>query len=423
MHTCSCAGGKKRKAKTGHRASFAPAQAYDPAAPVISNRRMRILLLTRHFPPVVSGGARRPFLLARALASAGADIRVMAPTLAEGVRGVVVPHPSPAPASDGPPLKPSQGRVAAPVKDWVRANLLLPDPDIRWALRAVRHARRLEAFRPDWVLTTSPPESVHIAGLMLSRRYGCRWAADFRDHWLVQPLLRQREGAARRAVETLLAKAILSHADLLVAPEEGVLKEAQGYVHGKKCLLLPQPGPAPGRRSSTDAGRDETIAIVHTGSFSLSQDTRRIEDALAVFSAARAADPRFRLILAGRLTAEEARRAQAADGVELRGILSLEEAWRIQAEADILLLVAAPDAATTPGKLAEYRSAGRPIVCIGGGAWRCGLAGAERAPLEQLLALRDPAERERLAQAQAMSAHPPDMVAQRLLEAMQAEQA
>src|SRR3977135_757110 len=39
-------------------------------------------------------------------------------------------------------------------------------------------------FRPDVVVTSSPPNCVHMAGLYLKLRYGLPWVADFRDPWI-----------------------------------------------------------------------------------------------------------------------------------------------------------------------------------------------------------------------------------------------
>ncbi|MBY0422923.1 MAG: hypothetical protein K2Q06_11515, partial [Parvularculaceae bacterium] len=139
---------------------------------------MRLLLIARHYPPAVSGGARRPFLLARALRSRGCEVFVVAPSLPDGEPGRVVPHPN-RDAGTAPPAPPGWRDHA---RDW----LLWPDPDIRWSRRAAAAALAAD-FAPDWVWTTAPPESIHIGGLLMKRSRGARWLADVRDHWLDRP--------------------------------------------------------------------------------------------------------------------------------------------------------------------------------------------------------------------------------------------
>ena len=81
----------------------------------------RLLLLTRHYPPAVSGGIRRPYLLARVLRDLGVEVRVIAPSLPEGEPGLAVPHPNRDPTSDPGAARPSIRSIA-------RDLLLWPDP-------------------------------------------------------------------------------------------------------------------------------------------------------------------------------------------------------------------------------------------------------------------------------------------------------
>lgn len=396
----------------------------------LSQHSMKILILARHFPPIVSGGARRPFLLAKGLIARNAIVRVIAPELPPDIEGLVVPHPAPAPAAQEEATtgatsdSPRSSSPNPPLKDWLRANILLPDPDIRWAIRTARAAQRLTDFKPDWVVTTSPPESLHIAGLLTARWFRCAWAADFRDNWLVEPLVKEREGLLRRTAEKAIAKTVLPQADLLFAPEQCMLDEVSSYARKTPQVLIPQPAFFPSKDVSNsapdDVGLGEKITVLHTGSFSLSHDKRSIDGALALISQARAHDVRYELVLIGRLTTQEKRRASATDGVRVLGVIGMEDTWRAQANADALLLVSAPNAVSPPGKLAEYRAAGQPIVFIGGGAWRRAIPGADQDPLSQLLAHKAPANAAMHAGTITGAQQPPspDNAAENLLQAM-----
>ncbi len=327
---------------------------------------MRIAMLARHFPPAVSGGARRPYLLARALAEAGHEVRVIAPAACDGVAVTAVPHPH----VDPPTGAPSQ----AGLRDRLRASVLLPDPDVRWAWRA---GSAVLDIAPDWVFSTSPPESSHVGGARLARRFGCRWVADFRDHWFESPLRAERAALPlRTAIERRIARRLARRIDLAIAVSKSIAREMRG-LGARRVEVLENFAAPPAGRIALSAGE---IHVVHTGSFALSDPARRLAPVLDAFAAA--GNPRVRLHLVGRLTDEETRlvaACPAAGRIALAGPVDLETARAWQASADVALLVTAPDTPHVPGKLAEYRAAGRPVIAFGGGAW-LKAAGIEAVP-------------------------------------------
>ena len=109
---------------------------------------MKVLLVTRHFPPEISGGGRRPFLIHRGLTRLGVDVDVLAPRLPDGVSGLEVPVGNSSQTQSGP----ARPGLLDPLRYWAR----WPDPEIVWAKRALA---RLDAQGRsyDWVVTTSPP--------------------------------------------------------------------------------------------------------------------------------------------------------------------------------------------------------------------------------------------------------------------------
>jgi glycosyltransferase involved in cell wall biosynthesis len=336
---------------------------------------MHILMICRHFPPAVSGGSRRPYLLARSLMTLGCEVTVVAPEACPDVPTVVVPHPH---------VDPDAGKSVVPstvrdLRNILRTWILLPDPDVRWAVRA---ARTFVPVRPDWVLTTSPPESSHVAGWLLKRRLRCRWVADFRDTWFAEPLRpeRQRRGA-RRTVERIFARRLLGAADATIAVTRFVGDEVSAIRPGLFATTIGYFAEA-----AADPAKlpEETVNVVHTGSFALSDPRRSIEPVLAAFEAA--SNPELHLYLVGRLNADEVRRAAGsplADRITVTGALPRDRARAYQAAADVLLLVAVPGSQRVPGKIAEYQAAGRPVLAVGGAAW---LAEFGLSPVDDLAA-------------------------------------
>ena len=376
-------------------------------------RKASVLIVARHYPPLVSGGARRPFLLAEGLRALGHEVRIVAPALPKGEAGLAVPHVTATVSEEAAGAAPP--RAATPVRDAVRAHAMLPDPDIRWALAACRVTRRSGWPAPDWVITTSPPESVHVAGLILSRQYRARWIADLRDSWFEEPLFAVRQGGLRRAAERPLARVLVSRADLVTAATPAIRDEVK-RLGALAALVLPQPGPPPAPPQVSDHGGP--LKLLHTGSFSLSHADRDIAPLLGLFAAARTDGLNLRLRLVGRLTEKERSAARLA-GAEVAPPVPIGEAWALQREADILVLVAAEGTDAVPGKLAEYAASGRPVLCLGGGAWRADVPGADRPPLALLGELRAPEARSALAKAQARLAVTPEDVARQLVRAME----
>ena len=64
---------------------------------------------------------------------------------------------------------------------------MLPDNkilSIAGMLRSIQAVVR--QVRPDAVITSSPPPSIHLVGCYLRKYFGIRWLADYRDIWFSQ---------------------------------------------------------------------------------------------------------------------------------------------------------------------------------------------------------------------------------------------
>lgn len=341
-----------------------------------------ILLLARHYPPAVSGGARRPGLLVEALRDLGAQVFVVAPSLpaAEvGRFGLAVPHPN-----RDPSTAPEQ-RLGRSLKDLAREWLLWPDPDIRWAMRAARAAAEAVPFQPDWILTTSPPESLHVAGAWLKRRLRARWAADFRDTWLYRPHRQQRSHPLRRAGEALVARAILPGANLVLAVDPVVAADIK-RLGARAPVVLPHF--SPDRLPPPARLMDDRLNVVHAGSIELSDPSARIEDLLTPFRTALADNPQLHLHLVGRLSHRERVLAGECPEVTLHGPKSYEEALALIGAADALALVASRKMHVPPSKIVDYLATDKPILAFGEGEWRQDPRTPRSAALEVMRRLR-----------------------------------
>jgi glycosyltransferase involved in cell wall biosynthesis len=353
-----------------------------------------ILLVARHYPPSVSGGARRPALLAAGLRERGWTVHVASPYAPMGEPDwIETLHPAglrgdKASSTPTPPLQ----RWTEEAKSHLRQALYWPDGDMRWG-RSVAHAVRHAGVKPDIVLTTSPPESAHLAGPVIKREHGAAWIAELRDSWIEDPLRGElKSSAMRRKLERRIAKALLSQADHVVAVSEAIGAEVLRLA-GDECPPVSVIGhfARASSRKYTFAG--EGPYFLHSGRFTLSHPERRIELVLEAFAKARVELPNASLHLVGRLTQAEIETVSArpdAAHITLHGEVDYDTALSMQGAADGLVLFQQGTSAL-PGKLSEYLLTRVPILVVGDGPWRARLADLAHYPLESAaLALSAP---------------------------------
>src|ERR1700736_6352177 len=177
---------------------------------------MRILICSFYFPPSGGGGVQRPLKFAQRLPEFGIETRVIAPTDSQWIH-------SDEPATGVSPLHVyrtpfigPRGRLPAEELYATRGagrlrrraalfprRLLVPDENVSWALSAVPAIVRIIRREPiDVLLTTSPPNSVHLIGAAVKRLTGIRWVADVRDSIVANPDRRIESLAVRLKQQT-----------------------------------------------------------------------------------------------------------------------------------------------------------------------------------------------------------------------------
>lgn len=330
------------------------------------SKALTLLFVARHYPPHITGAARRLSGMTRELRALGHRVIVAAPDLPEGEDGIAVPHVQPVPSSAPAARQSAMQSAKAVARRWA----LWPDADIRWSRRAAE-ALAAHAARADWIFTSSPPESAHAAGLMLQRSHDLLWAADFRDLWLERPLRPELSNPLRRALERPWARKVTRRADLVLSVDRYIAQEVNELAGKDRALVLPHASDPPDIEPWPF--EPEVFHLVHTGSFSLSDSERRIEQLLRAFETISADVPQLRLQLAGRLTPEEVAQVEqspASHAIINHGIVDHKTALSMQKGASALVLVGSPQSHVPPGKFVEYRALGKPVVVFGEARWR-----------------------------------------------------
>jgi glycosyltransferase involved in cell wall biosynthesis len=259
------------------------------------------------------------------------------------------------------------------------SKLLVPEPLIAaWAPFARSRALRLHRReRFDCVITSSPPESVHLVGRALSGR-GVPWVVDLRDAWTFEPIRPPFATSAQRRLDRFLEHRWLSAADAVVCVSRPVAEDLRRRL-GIEPHLIPN-GWDPDLEEGADGAADaaaildpERVSLVYTGRFgSYGRNPAPLVGALGELARR---DPeaarRLELVVAGPLTDAEAAllRADVAPArIVAAGTRARESAIALQRAADVLLLLASPQRSQLVNfKLFEYLAAERPILALAAG--------------------------------------------------------
>lgn len=258
---------------------------------------------------------------------------------------------------------------------WVRANVFLPDARVGWVPFAVGRGRRLlQKERFDAVVTTGPPHSTHLAGLLLAQLTGTPWTADLRDPWTeIDYADKLPTTAPARWLDAALERRVLRRADAVttVTPSwRERLRERAGLDQPDERFVTIRNGFDPADFATPAPPLGEHFTLVHAGNLGPARDPQALWQALARLSDDRKLPtPRVRLIgNVDPVVRESARRAGVDDQVAVEGYGPHAEAVRAQRRAALNLLVidrAPNQEGRVPVKLYEQLAGGRPVLGLG----------------------------------------------------------
>lgn len=334
-----------------------------------------LLIVTQFYPPSSMVAARRPAGLAKYLRRLGYRVTVLTSTAWSD--GTCTPEPDVVHSADlmGTRLNWRRDNMRA----WTSgsgdydagvsrlARVVVPDTTLAtWLPLLLPAALRLaHRQRFDCVVTTSGPESVHLAGLALARRMA--WIADLRDGWGFETLHSWPTGLQARLDEAL-ERRVARRADLMTAVSDPLTEDLRTRLGADAHTVTNgyDPDEVPPRTGSSPHLRADRFSVVHTGRMASSQ--RSPAAVLEAVRALRASVP-VEVVFAGPLTPEERALIEAPDlagSVSHAGNLPRDEALGLQREADALLLLTAGNRrGEATGKLFEYLGAERPILVLG----------------------------------------------------------
>jgi glycosyltransferase involved in cell wall biosynthesis len=341
---------------------------------------VKVLLVTLYFPPAGGGGVQRPLKLATHLPAYGIETHVLAPDDSKWVHhdDELVPptqawvhrahYFGPAGKRPADELHGTEGleRFAAQARLFGR-RLLVPDENVSWNLTAIPAATRIvNQEEIDVVITTSPPNSIHLIGASVKRLTGARWVADLRDSIAAHPHRRIESLAVRTKEKTgeAVARLVARSADAIVTAAEAISEEVRSLGPRGAVTTIPN-GCDFDDFAGLEYRRGDRFTITHAGSFFGKRSPRPFLQALA----------ESKLDVVARFVGDfrPADRDWAeglglGDRLELHTYTSHRHALELQRSSDALLLLI-PDAdgrgrGVLSGKVFEYLAAERPILAV-----------------------------------------------------------
>lgn len=370
----------------------------------------KILLITYHFPPSPAVGGNRALNFAKKLPQFGWEPYVLTiddkylpmrddarleeaggtriirtsllPTLTQlylAIKGLFKALPAERPAAaqardtNTPPADEGMARRAR--RFIISIFLGLPDMERNWIIPAtIRAVRMIKRERIDCVLTTAPPVSVHLTGLLVKLFTGVKWVADYRDPWLAEHGKRIHVNTALSLrIERGLELKVLEKADLVTFNTKNLRDDyvrKYGLEPGGKFVYIPN-GFDPGFFSSLNGLKKfDRFTLTYTGSLYIGRSPEPVFEALSRLFADDS-------ILPGGVKVKLVGECRNVDGrpiesiIESYGLGSVVEvldrvphhdALRLIRQSHLALLFAPNTPFQIPGKIYEYMGAGTTVL-------------------------------------------------------------
>lgn len=265
---------------------------------------------------------------------------------------------------------------------WVRANVFVPDPRVTWVKPSVRFLKKYLKEHPvDAIVTTGPPQSMHLIGQKLHEALGIPWVPDFRDPWTRMyylkhlPLTKASWNKLLKMEQDVLdgCSAVLTCTPMVQADYAARTKTpVEMITNGFDVKDFEILADAISRELGSRQARNDNFVVTHTGLLAADGNPENLWRALANIAET---DPEFKerlkVNLIGRVDKEVLRSIEQAGltpNTALPGYLNHAATNDAQRSADVLVLPLRNDpdyAIILPGKLFEYLAARRPILGIG----------------------------------------------------------
>lgn len=261
---------------------------------------------------------------------------------------------------------------------WARANFFIPDPRVSWVRPSVKFLTEYLKEHPvDVIITSGPPQSMHLIGRGVKRATGVKWIADFRDPWTNMFFFKHlnlSSWAEKKHYE--LEQSVLDECDGIISVTPMVQKDFQAKTSTPVNMITngydEDDFAAIEEALRNDPGCPDKFIVVHTGLFAVDGNPHNLWKAFAAKCAEDAEfKRRFELRLIGKVDpeiVESINENGLGENLELLGYLPHDRTVLEQMQADMLILPLRIDPEyqkVLPGKIFEYVASRKPVLGIG----------------------------------------------------------
>ena len=260
---------------------------------------------------------------------------------------------------------------------WIRGNFFRPDPRCMWINPSVKYLKDYLKEHPvDLIVSTGPPQSMHIIGMKLAEATGLPWVADFRDPWT--KIFYFKHLSMTKATEKWhkkMERKVLDKASTIVAVSPLVQQEFQAMTQTPVELITngyDECDFTSSKFEEAEGGKDRDFIITHTGLFAADGNPTVLWEVLSekCRKDSEFAD-KLKIRLVGK-TDEQIINSLIEQGLETKTVdLGYQQhavAVDEQRKASLLILPLRKEPeykAVLPGKLYEYLASWRPVLGIG----------------------------------------------------------
>ena len=252
---------------------------------------------------------------------------------------------------------------------YVRANYFIPDARKFWIKPSVKFlSNYLKNNEIDVVITTGPPHSMHIIGLVLKDKFKIKWISDFRDPWTEIDYFQQLPLTKKaNKKHHQLEQEVLEKSDMVIVVGETMKKKFLKHNHNIEVLT----NGFDSYENSLTIELDSNFSITHVGSMNTDRNPTILWEVLYEISSENIDfKNNLRIKFIGKIDDTVIQDIQVFNPKNIVRIpyLDHEEVRKYQASSQVLLLSInqVPNAkGIITGKIFEYLQAKRPILGIG----------------------------------------------------------
>lgn len=257
---------------------------------------------------------------------------------------------------------------------WIRSNFFIPDARKFWIKPSINYLTKYfkDNDKPDIIISTGPPHSVHLIGLGLKKNLKIPWVADFRDPWTGIDFYSQLKLTKfADNYHHKLERKVLMNADKVIAVGWHMAKELKG-LGAKDVDVITNGFDESDFKDPIKTIKNNKFTISHIGSLNKDRNPKVLWPALKeIISTNDNFKKNFKIKLVGKVD------HFVLDSIEKNGLsaylekidyLPHNEISNVLTSSDLLLLLLnnTPNIeGIVTGKIFEYLASKKPILCIG----------------------------------------------------------